>query len=691
MTDLQHISIEVVKGIGPARRKLLARLGITNIAEALRYFPRAYSDRRQVTQTAHADSGTSALIVASVVSVSLRRHSWRNSVLTVKVSDDTGDISAVWFNQPYLKNQFRKGQRLALFGKVSVGPSGQRQTTHPEIEILPAGKSSSPHLFRIVPFYPATEHLSQHIIRRTIYSLLERFAERMKEFLPSATRQRFHLLPLPEAIRNIHFPETWPSLEQARRRLVFQEFFLLQMGAALRRKFINATKKPRPSAASRAGARADRFLSHLPFSLTSAQRRSIEEIRSDLSSPRPMNRLLHGDVGCGKTVVAVWAILRTIASGCQASLMAPTELLARQHYAEIARLLAGKDCRVVLLVGSAAPRESLYRDIADGRTDLVIGTQAVIQERVRFKRLGLVVIDEQHRFGVLQRLKLFEKGDFPDVLVLSATPIPRTLCQTLYGDMDVSVIDEMPAGRLPVQTKCLSSSQLRSAYDRLRAIVRSGNRAYVVCPVIEEKENSERVSAVETHRRLASDVFPDMRVGLLHGSMELRDKEETIREFRSGLLDILVTTTVIELGIDVPDAGAILITNGECFGLAQLHQMRGRVGRGNKQGYCFVVADPKTDAAKERLRIFARTTDGFEIAREDLKLRGVGEFFGVRQHGLPEVGIGSILENREVMQLAREEALSIVNGQVPLTPKEKEALASQLAESYGEKLRLGFV
>ncbi len=691
MADLQNISIEVVKGIGPARRKLLARLGITNVAEALRHLPRAYSDRRQVTQTAQVESGTSPLIVASVVSVSLRRYSWRNSVLTVKVSDGTGDLSAVWFNQPYLRNRFRKGQRLALFGKVFVGPDGRRQTPHPEVEILPAGKSRSPHLFRIVPLYPATEDLSQHMIRKTIYSLVEKFAERMKELLPSATRARFHLLPLPEAIRNIHFPETWHLLEQARRRLVFQELFLLQMGGALRRRFINATKKPRPSAASRAGDRADRFLSHLPFSLTFAQSRSIEEIRSDLSSPRPMNRLLHGDVGCGKTVVALWAILRTIAGGCQASLMAPTELLARQHYAEISRLLAGEDCTILLLVGSAASRESLYRDIADGQTDLVVGTQAVIQERVRFKRLGLVVIDEQHRFGVLQRLKLFEKGDFPDVLVLSATPIPRTLCQTLYGDMDVSVIDEMPAGRLPVRTKCLPSSQLRSVYERVRAIVRSGNRAYVVCPVIEERENSERVSAIETHRGLASDVFPEMRVGLLHGLMDPQDKEEIIREFRSGLLDILVTTTVIELGIDVPDAGAILITNGECFGLAQLHQMRGRVGRGNKQGYCFVVADPKTDDAKERLQIFARTSDGFEIAREDLKLRGVGEFFGVRQHGLPEVGIGNILENREVMELAREEALAIVNGEVPLTPKEKQALANQVAELYGEKLRLGFV
>ncbi len=691
MTDLQNISIEVVKGIGTARKKLLARLGIRSVADALRYFPRAYSDRRHVTPIAQLEDGVSALIVATVRSVSLRRYSWRKSVLTVRLSDGTGDLSALWFNQPYRKNRFRKEQRLAIFGKINVSLSGERQTINPEAEILPSGKPSSPHLFRIVPIYPATEDLSQHIIRKTMHSIVEKFPDRMKEFLPSATREKLQLLPLPEAIRNIHFPETWLLLEQAKSRLIFEELFLLQMGGALRRKCIHAITRTRPTPSSQAVNRADRFLSRLPFRLTSAQSRCVGEIRRDLSSPRPMNRLLHGDVGCGKTIVAVWSILHAIASGCQASLMAPTELLASQHYAELSSLLANEECRITLLVGSAASKESLYRDIAGGRTDLAIGTQAVIQEKVRFKRLGLVVIDEQHRFGVLQRLKLFEKGDFPDVLVLSATPIPRTLCQTLYGDMDVSVVDEMPQGRLPVQTQCLPLSQLCTAYEHLRAIVRSGNCAYVVCPVIQEQETSERLSAVETHRHLARNVFADMRVGLLHGSLEPQEKEQAIRKFRSGRLDILVTTTVIEIGIDIPDAGAILITNGECFGLAQLHQMRGRVGRGNKQGYCIVVADPRTDAARERLKTFERTTDGFEIAREDLRLRGVGEFFGTRQHGLPEVGIGNILENHEVVQLAREEAFSIVNGQIQLGSDEKEALTRKLAESYGERLRLGFV
>ena len=691
MTDLQNISIGVVKGIGPVRKERLAKLGISNVADALRYFPRAYSDRRRVTQIVQLKTGASALIVARVISVSLRRYSRRNSVLTVKVSDDTGDLHALWFNQPYLRSRFRKGQRLALFGKINMSSSGQLQTANPEVEFLPEGKPSPPHLFRIVPIYPATEDLSQPIIRKMMVSIVEQFPDRVREFLPSSTRTRLQLLSLPEAIRNIHFPKNWPMLDEAGRRLIFQEFFLLQMGAALRRRFINTTKKIRPIVSPKAGDGGDRFLSGLPFSLTPAQRRSIEEIRRDLSFPRPMNRLLHGDVGCGKTIVAVWAILRTIASGCQASLMAPTELLARQHYAEVSSLLANENCRISLLVGSAASKESVYSDIASGRTDLVIGTQAIIQERVQFKRLGLMVIDEQHRFGVLQRLRLFEKGDYPDVLVLSATPIPRTLCQTLYGDMDISVIDEMPPGRLPVRTKCLSSSQLCGAYERLRRIIRSGNRAYVVCPAIEEKENSERTSAVETHRHLAREVFPDMRVGLLHGSMEPQEKEQTIRDFRAGRLDILVTTTVIEIGIDIPDAGAILITNGECFGLAQLHQMRGRVGRGSKQGYCFVVAHAKTDAAKERLKIFEGTTDGFEIAREDLRLRGVGEFFGTRQHGLPEVGIGNVLENDDVMRAAREEALSIVSGDIPLTPEEKEALAGELGKTYGDRLRLGFV
>jgi len=691
MTELQEISIETVKGIGPARKKLLARLGINSVSDALRFFPRDYSDRSRIAPISRTEAASPALVVATVVSVSLRRYAPGKSVVSVKVTDGTGELYASWFNQPYLVNRFRKGQRLALFGKVGFGPAGERQMSSPEVEVLPGEETASPHLFRIVPIYPATEDLSQHIIRKTLFSIVERFPLRMAEFLPSATRGRLQLLPLPEAVRNIHFPESWSMLERAKKRIIFQEFFLLQMCAALRRNFINRTKKARPSTSPKREERAERFLSRLPFSLTSAQRRAIEEIRRDLSSPRPMNRLLHGDVGCGKTIVAVWAILWTVARGHQACLMAPTELLARQHYSEVSGLLANQDCTVSLLVGSAAAKETLHSDVSGGRADLVIGTQAVIQEKVHFKRLGLAVIDEQQRFGVLQRLMLFEKGDHPDLLVLSATPIPRTLCQTLYGDMDISVIDEMPPGRLPIKTKCLASSETKRAYELLREIIRSGERAYVVCPTIEEKEASERASAVETCHHFAREVFPEMRVGLLHGSMEPLEKEEAIRKFRSGFLDILVTTTVIEIGIDIPDAGAILITNGECFGLAQLHQMRGRVGRGGRQGYCIVVADPRTDAARERLGIFEHTSDGFEIAREDLRLRGVGEFFGIRQHGLPEVGACDIFEHQELMRLAREEAFSIVNGETSLPPHEKEILEREVAKLYGDRLRLGFV
>ena len=691
MADLENISVETVKGVGQARKKLLARLSVKTIADALRFYPRAYSDRRCATDIVRAAEGSSVLVVGSVASVSLRRQSWRNSILSVKVSDGTGDLCAIWFNQPYLRNRFKNGMRVTLFGKVGLGLSGKPQMISPEVETLGEDESPSPHFFRIVPIYPATENLSQHIIRTIMHRVVEEYSGRSREFLPSATRERLGLLPLPQALRNVHFAESRALLEEARRRLVFEEFFLLQMGAAIRRKLINGAVKERPAIASKSGNRADTFLSRLPFALTAAQRKSVEEIRSDLSFPRPMSRLLHGDVGCGKTVVAVWAIFRSIADGYQTCLMAPTELLARQHYAELSNLMADQGCKISLLVSSAAPKIDCYRDVAEGRTDLVIGTQALIQEKVRFKRLGLVVIDEQHRFGVLQRLRLYEKGDCPDVLVMSATPIPRTLCQTLYGDMDVSVIDEMPPGRKPIRTECFSSSQLGSAYERVRAIVQSGSRAYIVCPVIEEKDSPERMSVVETHRRLSREVFPEMRIGFLHGSMEPSEKEDAVEKFKRGFLDILVTTTVIEIGIDIPDAGAILITNGECFGLAQLHQIRGRVGRGSEQGYCIIVADPKTDAAKERLRILQGTTDGFQIAKEDLRLRGVGEFFGTRQHGLPEVGAGNILEDYDMMQLARKEAFAVVNREVPLSPEEKKALAYELRKTYGGKLRLGFV
>lgn len=691
MKDLDNISLDAITGVGPARQKLFRRLGVHNIAEALRYLPRAYSDRREVTRIAEAQCDSPSLIVAEVMSVSLRMLSWRKSVLTIKVSDGTGDLYAVWFNQPYLKTRFAKGEPVALFGKITVGKDGRLQMASPEVELSPSATSPSPHLHRIVPIYPATEELSPNVIRTVMHRVVAEYADGVTEFLPSVVRESLRLLSLSDAIRNVHFPESLSLLEQARRRLIFQELFLLQCAAALRRKFVDSAVKDRPGEVRQAHDRAARFLSRLPFSLTSAQLRAIEEIKGDLASRRPMNRLLHGDVGCGKTVVAIWAILSCISGGEQCALMAPTEILAGQHFSEISNLLNKDKCRIALLVGSSTGKDVLRRQIARGDFDLVIGTHTLFQEGVRFRRLGLAIIDEQQRFGVAQRLRLYDKGDCPDLLVLSATPVPRTLCQTLYGDMDISVIDEMPPGRLPVRTERFSSGELPAAYARLREIFCSGNRAYVVCPKVEEEASCERASAVETYRHLSREVFSDMRVGLLYGTMPPSQKEEAIQKFRNGFLDILVTTTVIETGIDIPDAAAILITNAECFGLAQLHQMRGRVGRGGQQGYCLVVADPQTDAATERLRVFESTTDGFRIALEDLRLRGVGEFFGTRQHGLPEVPAANIFEDPEMLQLARKEAFAVVKGDVSLSAQEKEALAAELQNCYGEKIRLGFV
>jgi ATP-dependent DNA helicase RecG len=691
MTDLDTISLAAIKGVGPAREKLFRRVGVRNVAEALRYLPRAYSDRREVTRIGDAPPDVPLLVVGEVVSVALRMFSWRKSVLTVKVSDGTGDVHAAWFNQPYLRARFQKGKSVALFGKITVGKEGRFQMASPEVELLSSGTSPSPHLRRIVPIYSATDELSAALIRTIMHGAVAQYADRVAEFLPSETRGRLRLLPLTESVQNIHFPESLSLVEQARRRLIFQELFLLQCAAALRRKLVDAVVRKRPDKGPQRDDPTDRFLSQLPFPLTAAQRRAIGEIRRDLASPRPMNRLLHGDVGCGKTIAAVSAMLHSVSSGEQCTLMAPTELLAGQHFSEISHLLKKDECRIALLVGSSAGKDLLRREIARGEFDLVVGTHTLVQERVRFKRLGLVVIDEQQKFGVAQRLRLYDKGDCPDVLVLSATPVPRTLCQTLYGDMDISVIDEMPPGRLPVETERFSSRELPAAYQRLREILHRGNRAYVVCPKVEEESSSERVSATETHRRLSGEVFPDMRVGLLYGTMPALRKEEVIQKFRNGLLDILVTTTVIETGIDIPDATAILITDAECFGLAQLHQMRGRVGRGSQQGYCLVVSDPKTDAAAERLRVFESTTDGFRIALEDLRLRGVGEFFGTRQHGLPEVPAANVFEDPEMLQIARAEAFAVVKGEVPLSPSEKEALGRELQKAYGEKIRLGFV
>ena len=686
--------IEEVKGIGPARARLLARLGIRTVRDALWHCPRAYNDRRTITPIGACADGELATVIGTVTSVRRKRYYWRRSVVTLKLDDGTGELALVWFNQPYLREQFKRGDRLVAAGIVRRGSSDELQIAQPEWEQLgddadgPAdgAEDDAVHLRRIVPVYPLTEGLPQKVLRRVMFGLVQE-ATALSDPLPPELLEAHRLPAFQDAVREVHFPSSFEALEAARRRLIFEEFFVLQLAVALRRRTVMQLAKPRPK---RSGRLAARFLERLPFELTAAQRRVLDEIGRDLERPYPMNRLLQGDVGSGKTVVAVVAALRACDAGRQAAIMAPTEVLARQHAARLAQFLDDIPVRTALLVGGmpTAERRDLRGAIQSGEIDIVVGTHALFQERVAFGRLGLVVIDEQHKFGVMQRLRLLKKAEHPDVLALSATPIPRTLALTLHGDMEVSVLDELPPGRQPIETRWLRNSKLPQAFALVQRELEAGRQAYIVYPIIDENPELELKAAKEMYAHLRRDVFRHCRLGLLYGPMPADQKDAVMQRFARGELDALVSTTVIEVGVDVPNATVMLVENAGRFGLAQLHQLRGRIGRGPHNSYCLLVDNPKTDAARERLRIIESMSDGFRLAEEDLRMRGCGEFFGARQSGLPELRIGNPLRDLELMQRARDEARRVVDGELPISDEVRALLRSELRRRYAGRLRL---
>jgi ATP-dependent DNA helicase RecG len=677
-----------IPGVGPQRAKLLAKLDLITIEDALvRHLPLRHEDRSQVIPLGRITVGEARTCAGTIAGISPPPRGRGRMPLVVTIRDASGFLNCAWFNQPYLARVLKRGQRLIVHGKVQPYGRGPLQMLVKDFELVEEGEDEPLHAGRLVPVYPLTEGLTQRPLRRLMKRLVDGWADRLEDPLPGRVRAARGLVSLPQAIAAAHFPESEAEQAAARRRLVFDDFFLLEIGLAIRRQ---REGRRRGLAMNPSGSLVRRLRASLPYSLTAAQERVWSEIRTDMAEPHPMSRLLQGDVGSGKTVVAALAALTAIEAGYQAAIMAPTEILAEQHLMTLGRLLEPLGARTVLLTSAVKGKARLEAAAAveSGEAGCVIGTHALVQGAVAFKRLGLAVIDEQHRFGVAHRAALRGKGESPDVLVMTATPIPRTLALTLYGDLDVSVLDELPPGRRPIATFSRGGSKRRQIYDFLRAQIVEGRQVYVVYPLVEESEASDLRAATEMADRLQRESFPDRRVGLLHGRLGFADKERVMREFKDGIIDILVSTTVIEVGIDVPNASVMLIEHAERFGLSQLHQLRGRVGRGPWKSYCILIAGSTSEDARRRLEAMTSTNDGFRIAEADLELRGPGDFFGTRQSGLPEFRVADLLRDGAALEEARREAFALVQADPKLAAPDHRVLRAGLLARWRGKLDL---
>ena len=667
--------VQYVKGVGTKLAQVLSKLNLYTLGDLLFHLPRRYEDRRQFRKIAHARAGDAVTVSGKLVTVDNMKV--RNLTLTKAYLDDgSGVLELVWYNQPYMKDTLNKlrNSQIVAYGVVKESPYGLQMET-PEWEDLPDGADPDSLLSvnRIVPIYPLTEGIRQKRMRQILWNAVQ-YAHLAPEILPRSVRERLGLMPIQHALQQIHFPDSEQAIDPARQRLVFEEFFLMQLSVGMQRQ---RTRQERGIAMRIDADRLNEMLHRIvPFELTNAQRRVIGEIWSDMAQPHPMNRLLQGDVGSGKTIVAAAAILAAVDNQYQAAIMAPTEILAEQHYINLHRLFQPLGISVELLVGrlSNKQRQQARERIATGRGMVAVGTHALIQEGVEFARLGLAIVDEQHRFGVLQRAALRDKGVMPHVLVMTATPIPRTLTLTLYGELDVSIIDELPPGRKPVRTHWKTPEERLKVYAGVRKLIEEGRQAYVICPLIDESDKLQVRAAEQMAEHLQNDVFPDLRVGLLHGRMKPAEKEAVMDAFRAGELQILVSTTVIEVGVDVPNAAAIVIEDADRFGLAQLHQLRGRVGRSEHQSYCVLIANPKSDDGQRRMEIMTRTNNGFLIAEEDLRIRGPGEIYGTRQSGMPSFRVADLVKDMRLLEVARQEAFHLLESDPDLSRPEHAAL-----------------
>ena len=673
--------IQYVKGIGPKKASKLNKLGIFTINDLIYYFPRQYEDRNKLKKICQLEDKEKATIRAIISSIETSTPRKGLSITKLSVRDETGFAKLVFFNQDYIVKSFKSGDTILVFGKVKKDFNGVELSSC-EVEQMSNNPKST---CGIMPIYPLTYGLTNKELMGIIKIIFTNEQIVVKEYLPKRIIEKYKLCSIDYAIKNLHNPTNKESLKIALYRMVFEEFLILQLGLFL---FKNGVVEKDGIYFNRHD-NLKAILDSLPFKLTNAQNRALNEIFDDLASNKVMNRLVQGDVGSGKTVVALLSLANCVLNGYQGALMAPTEILAEQHYISLNETLSQFGMNIGLLVGSLTKKqkENILEKVKNKEIDILIGTHALIEDKVEFNNLGIVITDEQHRFGVRQRNKLSEKGYNPDILVMTATPIPRTLALILYGDLDISIIDELPPGRQPIETIAVYKDKRDKAYNSLvREEVEKGRQVYIVCPLVEESEAIEAKSAVELVEELRSEYFSDLRLGLLHGKMKPSEKDEIMKSFKNRELDILVSTTVIEVGVNVPNATLMIIENAERFGLAQLHQLRGRVGRGKHKSYCILIYSSKSEVCSQRMGIMEETTDGFKISEKDLEIRGPGEFFGTRQHGLPELRVANIFKHMKILKLAQQEARYIISEDLKLQNYENKKLKEEVLKKFENRL-----
>lgn len=674
------MSIQYVKGVGPKRATQLKKMNINTIEDLLYYVPREYDDRTTFKSISECNNGEKVSLFVQICGYPIKHRPRKNlSILKIPVKDETGHATLVWFNQDYIINKLSLGDKITVNGKVNVF-GNEIQITNPVFE-----KGEGEKVGKIIPIYPLKGNITNNELIKIMRNAIESNVDEIPERLPEDLRKELSLMPIKDAIINIHFPKDKAHYKEAHRRLAFEELLTLQLGLFIIKR---RTKEIYRGIKFPHSKEVYDFIENLPFKLTNAQLRAFKEIEKDMEKDEQMNRLIQGDVGSGKTIIAMLAMFKAWKAGYQSVIMAPTEILANQHYESICNLFSNYDIKCRLLVGSLSnkKKEEILDELKNGNIDILVGTHAVIQDKVEFKNLGLTITDEQHRFGVRQRALLSQKGMNPDILVMTATPIPRTLGLILYGDLDISVIDELPPGRKEIKTYVVNPNMTDRVNDFIKKQILEGRQAYIVTPLIEENDTLDLKSAEELYMNLRDKVFNEFRVGLLHGKMKPAEKDSIMEKFANKELDILISTTVIEVGVNVPNANIMVIYNAERFGLAQLHQLRGRVGRGKYQSYCILINGSNTKIARERMRIMQKSTDGFYISEKDLELRGPGDFFGTRQHGLPDLKIANLFTDMDILKLAQNKASDILEEDALLLSEKYFLLRQSIIDLFKDRI-----
>lgn len=674
------MSIQYIKGVGPKRAARLKKLNIHTVEDLLYFAPREYDDRTKFKYLSQCIKGEKVSLRVQVSGYPSKLRSRKNlSILKIPVEDQTGNATLVWFNQNYIAQKLSIGDKIAINGKVDYF-GNEIQITNPVFE-----KGNEKKIGKIIPIYPLTDKLTNNEMIKIMENAIKYHVDDIPERLSTSLREELQLMPVKEAIINIHFPKDRAHYIQARRRLVFEELLTLQLGLFLIK---SRTKELNKGIQYPHTKDIYDFINNLPFNLTNAQKRVFKEIEADMEKDEQMNRLVQGDVGSGKTIVGILAMFKAWKSGYQSVMMAPTEILATQHYESISNFLSNYNIRCELLVGSLSnkKKEEILDELKRGDIDILVGTHAVIQDKVEFNRLGLAITDEQHRFGVKQRAILSQKGKNPDILVMTATPIPRTLALILYGDLDISIIDELPPGRKEIETYAVGSNMIDRINNFVRKQILEGRQAYIVCPLIEESDTLDVKSAEELYMSLKDETFKEFKVGLLHGRMKSNEKDSIMQKFVDKELDILISTTVIEVGVNVPNVNIMVIYNAERFGLAQLHQLRGRVGRGEYQSYCILINGSNSKISRQRMRILQKSSDGFYISEKDLELRGPGEFFGTRQHGLPELKVANLFSDMNLLKLTQKKAKDILKEDALLLDEKYSLLRQNIISLFKDRI-----